>query len=189
MKTITEKDIPRFTPETLRLENGHYLTIDCENDTDHGPPWKDDDGHGPVSEWTTRDKRPGERVLNSDGHSKRYYDFSEAVKLARKDGWDAKPYHKAFPNETASQQAVRAAESDFKYLQDWCEDRWCYVGVIVILRDADGEELGKDSLWGVESCGDYWRECAVEMANTLIASHCEEETERAYWEARDVETV
>lgn len=189
MKTLTSDEMPRLTPETLELENGMTLRVDCEYDVDHEAPWEDGEGRGEVSEWTTRDKRSGERLLHSDRGNKRYYDFASTLKIAKRDGWDAEPYHAAFPGETRGQQAARAVEADFKFCRDWCEDRWHYIGVIVILQDAEGLELGCDSLWGVESCGDYWREIATEMANAILASYIAESEERAHWEARDTITV
>jgi hypothetical protein len=66
---------------------GFDVTAKIEADEDSGAPWKRDDGHGPVSDWTGREKRPGERVLSEDRTSKRYYDFEEAVKIAKRDGW------------------------------------------------------------------------------------------------------
>lgn len=61
--------------------------IDVHDDQDMGAPWENADGHGPVSDWTTRDKRPGEWVLSSDRGSKRYYDAQEANRIAERDGW------------------------------------------------------------------------------------------------------
>jgi len=73
-----------------------------EHDDSHGAPWIEDDGHGPVSDWTMRVKLPGELVLSGDGrascgtdHSKRYYDFAEACRIARRDGWGPSPYSDA----------------------------------------------------------------------------------------------
>lgn len=63
------------------------LTATTEHDSDSGAPWDNSDGHGPVSDWTTRDKLPGELILSSDRSSKRFYDFAAAVQIARKDGW------------------------------------------------------------------------------------------------------
>lgn len=68
------------------------VTARIVRDEHMGAPWEEHDGHGPVSEWTDRAKRPGERVLNEDRGSKRYYDFQEAVKIARRDGWGWIPH-------------------------------------------------------------------------------------------------
>lgn len=189
---VTAAHIRDFHPAdfTLHLPGGVTARIVTKRDDDTGAPWENCDGHGSVSGWTTRDKRAGERVLCSDGSSKRFYDYAEAIKEAKRDGWDAPPYKTG----TKGEQAARAVEHDFAFLQGWATDKWEYLGVIVTLFDADGEELGEESCWGIESCenpghGYYWQEVAADYVNALFARHCEEATERAYWEARGVETV
>lgn len=66
---------------------GRALSVSIESDDDSGAPWENEDGHGDVSDWTTRDKLPGEMVLSTDHGSKRFYDFAGACQLARRDGW------------------------------------------------------------------------------------------------------
>lgn len=142
--------------------DGFTITARLENDDDNEPPWSMCDGHGPVSEWTRRDKLPGERVLCEDHGSKRYYDFQAAVKEARKDGWDAPPYKTG----TKGQQAVRAVEADFEYLRRWCNGDWRYVGVVLSVS-RNGFELDRHaaSLWGIESeAGEH----LVDIANELL---------------------
>lgn len=146
-------------------------------DSDMGPPWKEHDGHGPVTDWTTRDKRPGELVLNEDGNSKRYYDYAAACALARADGWNAPPYD--VPGETKRQRAARAAMADFERMQGWCDDSWSWVGVALFELPRDGEErqpghiadaapfgeLDHWALWGIESDSpDYHETVALELA-------------------------
>lgn len=63
---------------------GHTITLKWCFDYDCEAPWEHEDGHGPVSDWTTRDKAPGELVLNSDRRSYRYYDYAEAIISLRK---------------------------------------------------------------------------------------------------------
>jgi hypothetical protein len=126
--------------------DGFTLTATVHHDDDSTPPWKREDGHGPVTGWMRKDaKRPGYRVLNVDGSSARFYDFAEAVKIARRDGWDAKPYGTG----TAGERAARAAERDFEVLKAWCADEWAYCGIVVTVERED-VELGSASLWGVE---------------------------------------
>lgn len=127
-----------------REHRGHTITINWFADFDHGTPWDNEDGHGPITKWERRDKRPGERVLSSDRSAKRFYDFAEAVKIAKRDGWDAKPYGTG----TAGERAARAVEADFARLQDWCEDRWHYVGFTC---EIEGFDAYHDSCWGIES--------------------------------------
>lgn len=72
--------------ETIRIA-GFELAVTIEPDSDSGAPWEESDGHGPVSDWTTRDKAPGELVLSHDRSAKRFYDYAEACRIARRDGW------------------------------------------------------------------------------------------------------
>lgn len=80
---ITDGDI-----RTIEFQGSTYrFRVNVQFDEGMGPPWEEHDGHGPVSEWTTRDKKPGERVLATDGSHKRYYDLAEANRIAKRDCW------------------------------------------------------------------------------------------------------
>lgn len=171
---------------------GRTFRVRFEHDSDHEAPWDDGDGRGIVSDWTTRDKAPGERVLHADGRSKRYFDFAGTVAKARAEGWDTAPYKQG----TAGERAARAAEQEYEYLRLWCADQWEYVGVTVEQLNSEGEPIREDSLWGVETYKDYHREVAYEMAADLIAEEkharklkAKETRERNYWAARDVVTI
>jgi len=147
----------------------HGKRYRVNTESDHlGEPWKEHDGHGPVSEWTRRAKRPGERVLCEDRGSKRYYDAEEATKIAKRDGWDGPPY-----GGTARQKAHRAVQADYDRLRRWCNGDWCWVGVVVTEictcdkgHEHDGESA---SLWGIESDagGDYLEQVANELIDEL----------------------
>lgn len=145
---------------------GKKYRIDYVYDQDMGPPWEEDDGHGPVSDWTTRDKRPGELVLAENRHSKRYYAFQEAIAIAKRDGWAAPPYNEGTPG----QKAERAVRADFEFLRAWCNDEWHWCGVVVteIRKDADGFTYDGEtaSLWGIESSADDYLST---VAQELIA--------------------
>lgn len=141
-------------------------------DSDHGAPWEEEDGHGPVSDWERRDKLPGELILNEDRGMKRFYDFAEACRIARRDSWGT-GVRDDVEGMTRRQVAALAARRNFDYLKAWCNDEWHYVGVIVTLLDEDGEETDIDaSLWGVEdSDDDYIREEARRLADDLARGH------------------
>ena len=119
--------------ETSTIErDGFTLTATLHADDCADAPWDQADGHGPVSDWRGYGynqyptKAPGERVLIRDGRRARFYDFAEAVKLARRDGWGTA----GDAGLTPGAKAARAAEADFKFLQSWCnDDQWFYVGV------------------------------------------------------------
>jgi hypothetical protein len=192
--------------EEIKVRNARYL-VQIERDDDYGAPWENEDGHGPVTDWTTRDKCPGELVLNQDRRSYRYYDFQAACRIARRDGWGFLPgeletkrhatrgpkkfrasvrrrpelvaygpdinsairalydlHRSTFPSARA--YAAAAARADYERLRQWCDDQWCYVGVIVTRLDRHGNKLRhlQASLWGIESdAGDYLEEVAREL--------------------------
>lgn len=112
--------------------DGREFIIDVTGDDGCDLPWECCDGHGPVSEWTQRAKRPGERVLSQDGRYFRYYDWQEAAKMARRDGWNAEPYD-------APGRIQRAVQSDFDFLRRFCEGQWCYLTVRARVLDEEGE--------------------------------------------------
>lgn len=148
-------------------EDGFEVTATIYHDDTQEAPWDREDGHGPVSEWTSRGKAPGERLLHKDHGSSRFYDFAEAVKIARRDGWGSEGDEGMKPGE----KAARAAEEDFERLRRWCADQWGYVGVSVTVS-RNGVQLTQDyahALWGIESdCGDYINEVAKDCAEEAL---------------------
>ena len=100
-----------------------------------------------MSDWTSDPKAPGQMILCTDRRKYRYYDFAEAVNLARRDGWDTKPYGTRKPGE----RAHAAVMADYNYLRQWCDQQWHYCGIVVTLLDADGElDNVSESLWAIE---------------------------------------
>jgi hypothetical protein len=176
-----------------------------------GEPWKEHDGHGPVSEWRSIDsKQAGERVLGQDGRSARFYDFAEACKIAKRDGWGysgqyvfedgKKPRLSEEARKlTPKQRATRAAEEDYERMRQWCNDEWHWISVGVEVSHR-GEVLDTDYCGGIEDYTDYWREHAAEVAAHIIATHqrarrqawqaaLKEARERRYWLNRGVQTT
>jgi len=154
-----------------RTVNSKTYQIDFVYDSDMGAPWEEHDGHGPVTDWTTRDKHPGELILNKDRNSARFYDFAEACKIALAEGWDSKPYN-TDGKQTPRQQAAKAALADFDRLRAWCADEWHWCGVVVTERRTDSDGYTYDgpseSLWGIESdAGDYFETVINELIEQL----------------------
>lgn len=145
---------------------GYLFTIEVDYDEFEGPPWLRCDGHGPVSDWTTRDKKPSEVVLWTVGGAKLYYDFSRAMKVAKEDGWDAAPYGQG----TRGERAERAVRADIKYLRDYINGVWAYTTLSVTMQGSDGYTT---SLGGVEydySENGHWMTEVHLMADELIAN-------------------
>ena len=162
MKTLYNGDT--FT------QNGETFRVNFERDYDAGYPWDNCDGHGNVRKSncahteSRSDKKPGERPLNNPGRNEYqfYYDWADACKQAKKDGWNTEPYD-------ASNRVERAVKADFNFLSGFLNDDWNYVGVIVSRLDFNGEEIGEtESLWVVESNKDYHNCVALELAQIII---------------------
>lgn len=207
---------PVFVGESISYEDGNRtITATIHSDDDTTPPWDREDGHGEVSEWTGRDKLPGELVLCDERGRKRFYDYAAAVKTARAEGWGPPTYRDdvehganglvrvtsqwfvgkdlhtaqsqwtgdingAYKNNRAAMRAsypsarayhAAAAYADYERLRKWCDDQWCYVGVVVTVTDEDDAELANESLWGIESdCHDYLTETARELVGQALES-------------------
>ena len=138
-----------YYKEQFTTPNGNTFKLELEHDEFMKAPWEECDGHGEVSDWTARDKKPGELVLYSDRRNKRYYDFQGAVRTARAEGWGCSGLT---GKETKGERASKAARADFEYLRRWCTDQWHYAWMCVVILNADGEEVEEyiDTLGGVE---------------------------------------
>jgi len=143
--------------------DGFTVTATIYRDDDSTPPWEREDGHGPVSDWTTRDPLPGEKVLAESRHGRVFYDMAAAERQAEREQWGVR----CSEHMTPSQRAAVAARVDYHHLKDWCDDVWSYVGLaLTVTRDGvtlvDGFDV---SLWGVESNGGPY---LTEVANDLL---------------------
>lgn len=152
--------------------DGFTVTARIESDDGLPPPWEAHDGHGEVSEWRSGHrsehgyphKQAGEMVLITDGRSARFYNFAAACRTARLDGWGCV----APEGLTRRQVAAKAAAEDFARLKAWCNDEWCWVGVVLEVERAD-VTLGRASLWGIESdAGDYFNTIAGELLSEAL---------------------
>jgi hypothetical protein len=140
--------------KTIEIGSRSY-TVSIENDLGL-IPWKESDCHGPVSEWTTRGKRAGERVLACQQNRRHalylYYDYAEACKLALK-VWGLK----------TKEAAAEAARKDFQRLVAFCNEEWQYITVIV--KDVQGNLA---SLSGIESdAAEMIKQVARDLAQEL----------------------
>lgn len=93
---------------------------------DQGAPWDNECGHGRVSDWERRNKRPGEWVLINDGSHKRFYDAQEAMAIAKRDGWGPAFYRVDI--QKGANGLVKAHGRHFKgreletFESEWCDD-------------------------------------------------------------------
>lgn len=153
---------------------GLQFIVSIEDDTDQPAPWEREEGHGPVSEWTRRDKKPGEWLLMSERYSKCFYDAAGAMEIAKRERWGlndealAALTAKLGRTPTKAQICAEAVRRDFEHLKDWCNDGWSYVGVCVRHVSQDDMDKYSYACWGMESNDP---EYLTEMAHSL-AGEC-----------------
>lgn len=160
---------PAYFQRDEHVHNGREFEIERIADNDHGAPWDNDEWYkGLVSDWKS-DKRPGERCLNKDGKSYRFFDWQGAIERGKKE--DNVGGIDTFMRLTAQlrrvptrKQCIEAqAQWMFDFLRGWCNDDWFYIGIVV----RDVETGVEESCWGIESnCEDYIQE--------IISDLCEE---------------
>jgi len=146
-------------------------------DDDLGPPWIECDGCGIVSDWTSRDKRPGESILCSDGRFHRYYDVQATIAKATKESWGLSAealdaLRQTQDHEPTCKEIIaEAVERDFEYLHAWCNDQWRYVCLHVTLLDENEELTDYEEYLGGVECDwskSWHKDCARELADQLL---------------------
>jgi len=140
--------------------DGQKFRVEWHYDIYSDAPWDNSDLHGEVSELTTRKKMPGELVLCSDDkwsgnrRAVRFYDYQGAIKKARAENWGN--WQQGETPQKRGQLLNAAVMSDYKFLRDWCNDDWHYMGIVAFPLTEEGDELRSksESLWGIESFSD-----------------------------------
>ena len=147
--------------------NGYKFKI-VNQQGDDVPPWQYCDNEADlVSDWTRRDKKPGEFVLNNDRIFKRFFDYQAACKYALKNQWGSRD---ALPGDTKKQIASKAALNLFNYWRSWCDDEWTYryVEITLINPDTNQETDFIESCGGIEDLNNYDQDWINENAVILI---------------------
>lgn len=152
-----------YKTETIE-HGGKKYRVDFAIDYDAGEPWENGDCHGVVSGWTTRSKRPCERILNTDRGSSRFYDVQASIQKAVS-VWGV----------ASGKKAAEQVDKDYHYLRAWCNDEWHYCGIVVtVLGDDCADTDISASLWGIESDADNYH---ADVVAELIAD-CEKQSAR-----------
>lgn len=154
--------------QITQLSGGYSIKVEFSQDSDMGPPWKEYDGCGIVSDWEPN-RREEEYWENwrMDPPNERgyyYYEFKETLPKAIKEGWNAPPYYAG--DKLA--RAWRGMRADYEFLRRYmCQD-WWYSTLIVTLYK-DDEEIDSESLGGMDSDSiDHFAETARDYAASMI---------------------
>ena len=151
--------------ETRDIEkNSTTYRVEFIVDYDMGAPWEEHDGHGIVSDWERRDKKPGEVVIASDRGSKRFYDIAETTRIAKRDKWGVSDTDTS--RLTPAQITALAVQRDMERMRGWCNEDWYWCGVSVFPLTEDGDELRSktESLWCIESdAADYFEDVISQL--------------------------
>ncbi len=190
--------------ETLEF-SGRQFSVKIYHDEFAESPCDSSDGHGSVRYCANRETPArGEIVLCDDRHGRWVYDFGAALLKASREKWGLSDEAlkrltaRLGKKPTRGQIRAEAVREDMRYLRGWYASDWHYLRVECTLLSSDGSEIegATDSLWGVESLGDYWRTVAGELAESILFNRVNtwrkalaEARQRKYWNSRDVQTV
>jgi len=161
---------------------GHSFKFEVKHDEHMGPPWKEHDGHGVVSDWTDRPETASERAIAYDRGSHLFYDIDATIELALKDSWGVDEKTKAdlskeYKGKGLKYEIARAATmQDFERMKGWCQNEWWWVGVVVTMLKADEdapngyfETKHRKSLWGIESDSEeFLSDTGYELAEEIL---------------------
>lgn len=167
----------------ITYRNREYR-VEIVPDDENPAPWENEDGHGPVSEWTRRAKRPGEIAIASDRDLRRYYDFQEACNIARREGWGFLPGQLIVDRFAHhGKRKFRAYVQFRKDLTAYGPDRNAAISALYAMHratmtarqyaaDAAKRDMDRMRQW----CDGYW--CYVGVVVTARCPCCDDSTGR-----------
>jgi hypothetical protein len=189
-------EIPKYAGDSVRIElpRGEYIVCALEHDDDadiserlqceidHDRDARDAADNGAADGWISRD---GRVLFDANGPRSGYAwawwisdcPLRERLAYARR----------SMARHDAWLCARREVADAFDYFREVQEAG--YVGYVVTLYDADGEEVEAESVWGYEAEGDYAGQEARHEADAMAdarAKYWEAETEKARERARSI---
>lgn len=179
-------EFPRYADDAARLElpRGEYVEMRLEYDSDSDifermdvsadDRAPDDAADNAGEGWVDRE---GRVLWDRGGRSRTdYYLWDSSYSLAQRIA-DRRKY---MSRHAAWLDARRSIARDFDYFREVLDAG--YVGYVVTLYDAAGDEVTEDSCWGFEAVGDYaGLEClsAAQCLARQRAKHWTQEVEKA----------
>lgn len=163
---------------------GRKWRVNIEADDDFGPPWENADGHGPVSGWTSRDKRPGEWTLCADWGVRRYYDAAEANRMAKRDCWGLNERDLAELRERINGKPWRYIGSKRLVMPEHARDGWCPFPVVTrepTRGEIRAEAVRRDFEYLRSWCNDGWHYVGVIVTDVTDDEDARNDYGHALW--------
>jgi hypothetical protein len=176
---------PRYTDSPNVFERGGvWVRVKLEYDTDGGPPWEDGD-EGKMRDVDRYAEHPaqrnGDEYLIGDGRGGQMIWTPPKEMRVLTHAYYLRDFH-GYAMQPAMEEARRRVEERRRWLERWCQDDWCYAGLVVSIyeteEDAAGDEneIAMDSLWGIDHDRDndeYLQETANDMVSNLVDTEIE----------------
>jgi hypothetical protein len=169
------------------LPGGFYLKLKVEYDQHAEQPWESMSCFGEPKEhrnWRVYDapresvQERNERLLRGEFRPHKHTDHEGET-----GGWVHLTGNWWYPQQDALRAAVgkefgcdprtawQSVQSERDYFKRWLKDEWHYLGVLVTLYDAEDEEIGHDSCWGIDDPDYAVESVANDLAYQLIEEH------------------
>lgn len=158
--------------DTVKLGGGYSVRATLKYDDHSDAPWENQECfavpiESPRDQWDMVDGELSGHLRIEARRDVWFYPFSDALAKARQ---EQRKYGCKQGRAEIEARALAAVRAEYEFFRRYFREDWCYVGVVVELLDGDGETVGEDSLWGIESDStEYILETANDMARTLIA--------------------
>lgn len=167
----------RYEHSQHEVNGRQYIAYTAYDDSAELPWDNDCQLDNVVSDWCycrygRPTKAPYERIINSDRGAYLAFDTRRYMAIAKEHG-------------CTRQQAHEQCLAAFERCRRFVDDQWHYIGVIVECLDEEGEVIGEDSIWGIESdCKEYISETIRDLIEDIGYSLDREHKERSHWEKR-----
>lgn len=146
------KAMSDYISKEIRHHAGLTFIVTVFPDYDMEAPWNTGEGWGKVRNGDygkVETKKPGERIIHTNGNTAWLYDFADAMKRAKADKWGSK---NATPDMSPGQVAELAVKEDMQMIRGYLTNEWSYIGIVVTLADVNGKPTDEsESAWGLES--------------------------------------
>lgn len=168
---------------------GLWFRVELQYDEDSGPPWEQGE-EGTMRSIRGKEEVGGGEYLIAGGRSYDMWAWTppEDMDLTQL-AYELRDYH-GYSLAAAYDWARERIEKQRSYLEDWINDQWCYVGLIVTAYETeedaeeDCNEIENESCWGYDYGIDdtYLNEEANSRIDSMVATYTKQQEEAQHQE-------